>query len=167
MLLCGSASAGGSNRYLAISGPTPIRFRAIVPEYDPGKVLAPLDMGFGAVTNDISNTVEKQITVETTPVQMDFSVATEAAPVEETTTERPTTNLETTVIHPPAESAAVEIKPGQSQITPQMLLRYFKQDQTTGASKEVPMPLEFTPPTPTTAPAGNKSSAVYSTPDAR
>ena len=158
-----SVMAGGG--YLATVGPSPIRFAPIVPRYDPEKVLPPLDMGDAPAT-DATDTV-------TTEKTRDAAATTEpsAGEVSDDTAVRHETaqppRPESIVVTPQAQPQFPEVRPGQYEITPQMLLRYFTNDGTNSLGKEVLVPLqvEFTPPAP--ASSGNKSSATYLSPPAK
>jgi hypothetical protein len=163
-LVCAGVLAGNNGNYLAAMGPSPLRFRAAAPVYDAGMVLPALDMGYATETN----VVEK---LPTATRVTEMNEGTGFTPVE---TESPQPVTKST---PPPGATSVpetynsEVKPAQSQITPQMLLRYFKQNGTTdggtGASKEVMMPMEFTPPAPAAGTTPSKSSATYLSPPAK
>lgn len=168
-MVLGVALAGinlwaGGGVYLATVGPTPIRFRPVVPQYDPAKVLKPLDMG----NNAPSETVEPVATSKAKSEEVNAIEAPTAGTTELSSPSAETTQLpppETIVITPEPQAHSPEVKPGQSQITPQMLLRYFTKDGSQNGGKEVlvPVPVEFTPP----APSPNKSSAIYLSPPAK
>jgi hypothetical protein len=153
-LICAGAVAGEKHDYLAMVGPAPLRFQAATVQYDPGNVLPPLKMSDTPATN-VVETVTKPAQVlvptpETTPV----------LPEHTTPPELPTRPpVESTVPTPPS-AASSETRP-DSQMTPQMLLRYFSKD----GSREVLVPtgVEFTPPPP----SSGRSSATYSSPPAR
>lgn len=156
-----SVMAGGG--YLATVGPSPIRFAPVVPRYDPGKVLPPLDMGDAP---EIETT--ETLTTEKTD---DATAGSEPTPTIDGTAARIETTQppppESIVITPQSQPQFPEVRPGQNEITPQMLLRYFTNEGTNAIGKEVLVPLqvEFTPPAP--ASAGAKSSATYLSPPAK
>lgn len=148
-LVCASNAADQRYMYLAVCGPTPVRFQTLMPEYDPAKVLPALQMSDTPFTNSVPAEIKPAQVATPAP-------APEPAPVAVT----PPPPEITLPVEPPVP-AVPEQKPDLNQITPQMLLRYFRQD---GAKEIViPAPLEFTPPTP----SSDRSSATYSSPPAK
>lgn len=159
-LACGTITAEDKGNYLAVSGPKPLRFQAVLPQYDPASVLPPLDMGDRTDLRSGTNVTD--------------SVKASASPVNEISQLPPEPPAESQSIIPdlpaqPAQPASFdpvnlpEPKPATSQLTPQMLLRYFPGD----GNKEVLVPagVDFTPPAPATPPG--RSSATYTSPPAK
>lgn len=166
-LLWPSALAGNRNMYLAATGPAPLRFAATLAQYNPARVLPLLDLGDAPKTNVVETTRSTEMTLDTSSL---LEAVPPVPPRENVSMEPVSIPAEQPIITPEG-SIPPEVKPGQSQITPQMLLRYFNRDGTQAGSKEVvvPMPVEFTPPGPVNSPAtpANKSSALYLSPAAK
>jgi hypothetical protein len=158
LLASAGTLAGEKQNYLAAIGPAPIRFHVARPEYDPAKVLPPLKMADAPATNAVESVTPPEPIgdkrMETPAVATEQAVAPGAAvsaPMESTS-------------QPQAQTTTPESRPEPSQMTPQMLLRYFSKDGTREIF--VPVPLEFTPPPPATG-NGSRSSAVYISPAAK
>jgi hypothetical protein len=158
LLVCAETSADDKWKYLTVNDPVPIRFMAATQEYDPANVLPPLEMG-----DDFE--VEAVETIAR-PVEPAAIKEPEAQATEQTNSPQPkapevTANvpIETTPT-PPATFPEARAEP--SQMTPQMLLRYFNHNGTREVL--VPSAVEFTPPAPQ---SGGRSSAVYSSPPAK
>jgi len=156
--MCLGTVAGEKHNYLAVIGPVQIRFQAATPQYDPATVLPPLKMSDATATNAIETVTEpKSVMI---PPSIEPASVTLLAPEQSVKPEPPSV--------PPLESAPQsqpvlpEPRAESSQLTPQMLLRYFNW----AGNREVliPTPVEFMPPPPD---SGIRSSAVYNSPPAK
>jgi hypothetical protein len=155
LLMCAGTVAGEKHKYLAVAGPTPLRFRVATLQYDPGKVLPPLKMADAPITNTVE-TVTASEPSASKPVEPPAVTSEPAAPVH-------TAPVMPQVSTPTPEPNTPEARSESSQMTPQMLLRYFNKDGT--REVVVPTTVEFTPPPP--ASSGSRSSAVYTSPPAK
>lgn len=154
--MCLGTVAGEKHNYLAMIGPVQIRFQATTPQYDPATVLPPLKMSDAPATNAVETVIEPKSVM--LPLSVETASAT--APEQSAKPEPPSV--------PPLESAPqsppvlAEPRAESSQLTPQMLLRYFNR----AGNREVliPAPVEFMPPPPD---SGIRSSAVYNSAPAK
>jgi hypothetical protein len=154
LLICAGTAGGEKQNYLAMVGPMPLRFRVATAQYDPVNVLPPLKMSDAPATNVVETVTKPDPPEVVRPVE-----TTEGVPEKTTPSERaPNVPVEQTPTAPIAPAARTEA----SQMTPQMLLRYFKGDGT--REVVVPSTVEFTPPPPI---GGSRSSAVYTSPPAK
>jgi hypothetical protein len=136
-----SAIAGG---YLVHGGPSPLRFAKAAPRVDPAVVLPPLKMNDESTNTNAVATVQTEID-ETDP---------EAGP--ETNATQPIYGPEPGADHSDTDTNTV---PVSSQVTPQMLLRFFNPGHDKEANAREP--LQFTPPPPPiVAPHGSSASYV-------
>ena len=158
LLISAGTLAGEKQNYLAAIGPTQLRFRVAQPEYDPAKVLPPLKMSDTPATNTVET---ETVTQPENPVASRPAETTAVAP-EQTGTPEVSTSIPVQNTPPPQpQQMTPEARTESSQMTPQMLLRYFSKD----GNREVilPVAVEFAPPPP----RGNGSSAVYTSPPAQ
>jgi len=160
--MCVGTAAGEKHNYLAVVGPAQIRFQVATPHYDPAAVLPPLKMSDTTVTNAVETAPKPEQaivppaaaestdapTVPMAPEQPAKPEVTPAPPVDST-------------LQP--QAPLPEPRTESSQLTPQMLLRYFNR----AGNREVliPTPVEFMPPPPTGS--GTRSSATYNSPPAK
>jgi hypothetical protein len=156
ILICASARAGENCNYLAVIGPAAVRFSVAMPQYDPAKVLPPLKMSDAPAANLVENVTRPVEQVAPQPVETKTNAQEQTSASEVTP---PAASVEST---PAPIVMPAEPKAEASQMTPQMLLRYFNREGT----KEVIVPnaVEFTPPAPAST---GRSSAVYSSPAAK
>jgi hypothetical protein len=144
-LLSSTVLAGGGS-YLAKIGPGPLRFQPAAMRFNPAMVLPPLDMGNGTGGNDHSSS-NNSFTNAVAEIEALSGVSDQIPPS--------LFPVETEAVSPPLIiSSGVTPAPAPSELTPQVLLRYFT---TNSAAETIVAPnVPFTPPVP-----NRGSSAIY------
>lgn len=152
LLLIGTgALATDGDMYLAVAGPTPLRFQWELPQLDPARLLPPLQMSDAGTPTNAPAVVVPQSASEAHKPATTNNEGQELTP-------HANGNVDMTALEPLMPAANSEATPQNvaNQISPQVLLRYFSRNGTNEVL--VPYSVDFTPPVP---PRTGDSSATY------